>query len=92
MPKRTVVAVNVKRVIEGFMEDSNKRPPTSHSIMGATIYVDRTKVPESCDQCIRRATAMKMVYAGHDECAHVECPHRKRVTAQRVLRPGIADD
>lgn len=38
--------------------------------------------PKSCTTCERNARWMRLLSMGAVECSHVECPHRKTITAK----------
>jgi hypothetical protein len=80
-----VVPANPARMLEGALVDAEQNARIARSPGGntwaSTVYKGDPK-PKECATCNKRGVHMQMINAGAIECSHIECPNRKRCTAQ----------
>lgn len=60
------------------------------SPLARAIYT-APKQPEACGTCNKRGAFMSALNRGAIECSHIDCPNRKRCTAQPSARLPVDD-
>jgi len=80
-----IIPANPGRMLEGALADVERNSHIARSQSGntwaSTVYKGDPK-PKACATCNKRGVHMQMINAGEIECSHIECPNRKRCTAQ----------
>lgn len=87
------IPANTKRMVEGAIVDAKRNAElavrSSGNTWAATVYKGDSK-PKECATCNKRGVHMQMINVGEIECSHIECPNRKRCTAQPSADvPGV---
>lgn len=79
------IPANPKRMLEGKLANIERDHRTSGPSAGntwAAMVFKGDPDPKECATCNKRGTHMRLIAVGEIECSHIECPNRKRCTAQ----------
>lgn len=84
------IPANPRRMADGAIETAQRNSRacggSSASPLAGPVFVDRSKVTD-CGTCGKSAAKLEQLQrGGFWECSHIECPKRKRPTAQEAQR------